>query len=99
MIEQAIAEAVERALAAAEKRIVDAVVAEMARRWPEPDGWHTRAELAEQLDVSVDTVDRRIAAGDSTIEVQKIGRAVRCRLRPRPTEAEIARLAAEARAG
>jgi hypothetical protein len=100
VIEDAIAEAVVRKLegllSSAEDRTVARVLAELARRWPEPDGWHTRAELAKQLRVSIDTVDRRIAEGDSTIEVQKIGRAVRCRLRPPLTEAEVAALATEA---
>ena len=101
MIEAAITKAVEdtvsRVLAGAEDRIVAKVISEMSRRWPEPDGWYTRAELAEQLEVAIDTVDRRIAARDPAIEVRRIRRAVRCRLRARASEAEIARLASEAR--
>ena len=100
MIEQAIAHAVERALtpalARAEDRIVAKVLAEMARRWPEPDGWLTRRALADQLQISRDTLDRRIAVKDSAIEVQRIGRAVRVKLRPAVTAAEISAMAAEA---
>jgi hypothetical protein len=101
-LEAAVAAAAERgaarALAGSEDRIVGRVLAEIEKRWPQPDSWLTRRELAAQLQVSVDTLDRRIAGGDATIEVQKIGRAVRCRLRPRVSETQIARLAAEARA-
>jgi len=59
-----------------------------------PDRWLTRAEAAETWRCSVDTVDRRIAAGE--IEVHRIGRAVRVRL-PVPDPDKVARLAREAR--
>ncbi|HLK93931.1 MAG TPA: hypothetical protein VKZ18_28825 [Polyangia bacterium] len=100
MIEKEIAAAAVSGLApvieAAADRIVERVLAEIARRFPEPQGWFTRAALAAQLQISMDTLDRRIASGDSTIEVQKIGRAVRCRLRPPVTREEIGQMAAEA---
>jgi len=42
--------------------------------------WVSRAELAEQLGVSVDTIDRRTAAADG-IEARHVGRRKLVRLR------------------
>ena len=57
--------------------------------------WQTRAELAKRLEVHPDTVDRRSGPGGD-IERRTIGRAVRVRLRPRVTEAEVSAAAARA---
>jgi hypothetical protein len=50
--------------------------------------WETRAELAKRLQVHCDTIDRRCEPGGD-IERRKIGRAVRVRLVPKATDAEV----------
>lgn len=63
-----------------------------------PERWLSRAEAAEALGCSVDTVDRQIAAG--MLPSRKIGsRGVRVRLPISPEADEIAILARKARTG
>jgi hypothetical protein len=98
-----------------EDRIVARVVAELRAE----DEWLSQAEFARRKGWSVDTVARKIAAGE--LEVQEFGvvelkkgdgtpvlnknggrrirRSLRVRLRRRPTDGEIAVIAAQARAG
>ena len=57
--------------------------------------WVSRAEAAETLGISVDTVDRRIV--DGSLRVRRIGRAVRVQLEPATSDEQIAQLVAGAR--
>jgi hypothetical protein len=106
VIEQAIEEAVARHVAPLEARIAELVRIVNERL---PARWLTRREAAEQLDCSVDKIDRMIKAGDPAIEVQQLGetcvdsrgrvrRTVRIRLVQPTSAVEIAKLAREARA-
>jgi len=60
--------------------------------------WITRKEAAAALGCSVDSIDRRVAAGE--LQTQRIGkRGLRVRLPISPEASDIARLATEARRG
>jgi hypothetical protein len=76
-----------------EDRIVARVQALINQRHRE--AWETRTELAQRLKISLDTLDRRAAAGDE-IEIRRVGRRVLVRLRERLPDEEIAAAAADA---
>lgn len=80
---------------AAEVRGLRADVAAMrAELAAQASRWVSRAEAAQALGVSLDTLDKRIASGDGTLRVRRLGRAVRVLVLPPPTDVEIAQLAA-----
>lgn len=95
MIEEAIEAAVARHVAPLEARIAE-LVRLVGDRLPEAP-WLTRRQAAEQLGVAVDTIDRRIRAGDSSLETRRVGRSVRVRIARSVQPEEVERLAREAR--
>lgn len=100
MIDDHLRALVEDAVSAAVRPLAERI-ADLRRQLDErlPSRAVTRAEAAEALGVSVDTIDRRIRDGE--LRVLRLGRSVRIdasSIRPTSPEAgAIAQLAAEAR--
>jgi len=95
MIDQALRELVRDAVREAQMPLVQRLASLESALAASSARWVSRADAAERLGCSPDTIDRLIAAGE--LPSRRIGRAVRVLVAPPVTDDQIAALAAGAR--